>query len=82
MKTIELRQQVLSFPDVIELASHENIIVRTSEGREFLVAELDDFDREIQLTRENQELMEFLEERSQETTTFTLAQVRQRLGLN
>ncbi len=82
MKTIELSQQVMSFPDVIALASHENLIVRTPEGREFLVAELDDFDREIQLTRENQELIEFLDERSQETTTFTLAQGREHLGLN
>lgn len=60
----------------------ENLIVRTAEGREFLVAELDDFDREIQLIRENAELMAFLDERSQDTTTYTLAQVRQHLGLN
>ncbi len=82
MKTIELSRQRLSFPDVIALATHENLIIRTPEGREFLVAEVDDFDREIQLIRENTELMAFLDERSQETTTYTLAQVRQRLGLN
>ena len=45
-------------------------------------AEVDDFDREIQLIREHRELMAFLDERSQETTTYSLAQVRQRLGLN
>lgn len=82
MKTIELSRQGLSFPDVITLASHENLIVRTPEGREFLVAEVDDFDREIQLIRENQKLLAFLDERSQETTTYTLAQVRQHLKLN
>ena len=82
MKTIELSRQGLSFPDIITLANHENLIVKTPEGREFLVAEVDDFDREIQLIRENQKLLAFLDERSQETTTYTLAQVRQHLELN
>jgi len=40
----------------------------------------DDFDREMELTRENQELMDFLDERSQDTTTFTLAQSDNILG--
>ncbi|MEW6619654.1 MAG: hypothetical protein AB1422_10040 [bacterium] len=82
MKTIELSREKLSFPDVLTIASHENLIVRTSEGREFLIAEVDDMDREIQLIRENAELMAFLDKRSQEMMTSTLAQVRQHLGLN
>jgi len=48
----------------------------------FVFAEVDDFDREIQLTRENKDLMRFLDERSKETKTRTIAQVRERLGLN
>ena len=45
----------------------ENIILRTAEGREFILAEINDFDREIELSRQNQELMAFLEQRGRET---------------
>jgi len=72
MKTIELSNNLLSLTEVLNLASEENIILRTQDGREFILAEIDGFDREMELTRQNKELMEFLEERSKETTTFTL----------
>jgi hypothetical protein len=58
------------------------IILRTPAGREFVIAELDDFDREIQVIRENRELMDFLDERSQETNTYSLAEVRRHLGFS
>lgn len=82
MKTIEISNNIPSLTELLNVAMYENVIIITDEGREFVVAEIDDFDREIQLTRENQELMAFLDQRSQETTTFSLTEVRQHLGLN
>ncbi|MBU0568078.1 hypothetical protein KJ693_04850 [bacterium] len=79
MRTIELLDKPSGIDEVLKLASKENIILRTLDGREFILAEVDDFDKEIELTRQNQELMKFLEERSKETETFTLKQVRQQL---
>jgi len=70
-----------SLKEILELASEENIILRTQDGREFVLAEIDDFDREVELTRQNEEFMQFLDERSRERKTFTLDQVRQQLGL-
>lgn len=49
--------------------------------KKFVLAEIDDFNREIDLTRQNRELMNFLEERSKETKTFTINQVKQQLNI-
>jgi hypothetical protein len=82
MRTIEISNSFLTVRELMESVNKENIILKTAEGRMFVFAEIDDFDREIQLTRENKDLMQFLDERSKETKTRSIAQVRERLGLN
>ena len=81
MKTIKVTENSLNLEAILNLASKENILLETLEGREFVLAEIDNFDREVELTRQNQELMNFLDERSREQMTLTLNQVRQQLGL-
>ena len=81
MKTIKVTENSLKLEAILNLASKENILLETPEGREFVLAEIDNFDREVELTRQNQELMNFLDERSREQMTLTLNQVRQQLGL-
>jgi hypothetical protein len=81
MKTIKVTENSLNLEAILNLASKENILLETPEGREFVLAEIDNFDREVELTRQNQELMNFLDERSREQMTLTLNQVRQQLGL-
>jgi len=80
MRTVDLATELPSLEEILELAGEENIILRTPDGREFVLAELDDFDKEVKLVREHPDLMEFLDERSRETKTFTLRQVREKLG--
>jgi hypothetical protein len=81
MKTVKVTESVTNLSEVLDLASEENVILETVDGREFIVAELDDFEGEIKLIRQNKELMKFLEERSKETKTFTLDQVKEQLNL-
>ena len=81
MKTIKVTENSLNLEAILNLASKENILLETLEGREFVLAEIENFDREVELTRQNQELMNFLDERSREQKTLTLNQVRQQLGL-
>ena len=45
------------------------------------MAEVNDFDPEIELTRQNQEFMAFLDERGKQTKTVSAAEARARLGL-
>ena len=81
MKMIKVTENSLNLEAILNLASKENILLETPEGREFVLAEIDNFDREVELTRQNQELMNFLDERSRVQMTLTLNQVRQQLGL-
>ena len=57
------------------------MILRSPDGDEFILAEIDDFDREIELTRRNKKLMKFLDKRGKQTKTLKAAEVRQQLGL-
>ncbi len=67
--------------DKVKVAISFMEFLKTLDGREFVLAEVDDFNREIELTRQNQELMKFLDERSKERKTLTLNQVRKQLKL-
>ena len=66
MKTIKVSPQERALQALLKRASQENLILRAPDGREFIVAELDDFDREIELQRQNKEFMRFLDERGRE----------------
>jgi hypothetical protein len=81
LKTIELTTIAPYLAELLDLASEETVILKTPEGREYVLGELDDFDEELALIRNNEELMALLDERSREKTTYTLQQVREQLGL-
>lgn len=54
----------------------------TADGVDFFVAEINNFDAEIEVTRQNKELMAFLTDRAKQTKTLSAAEVRARLGLS
>ncbi|MBC6481197.1 MAG: hypothetical protein GDA56_28945 [Hormoscilla sp. GM7CHS1pb] len=80
MKTIDLSRTVPTLSDILVLAGEDTIILKTTEGREFVLAEVDDFAREVELVAQNEELMQFLEQRSKEAKRYTLSQVREQLN--
>jgi hypothetical protein len=79
MKAIDLSKNSPSLSEVLRLAGEDNVILRTPEGRQFVLAEIDDFAEEIQAVLKNNALGQLLEERSKETPTLTLSQVREQL---
>jgi hypothetical protein len=82
MKTIELLSKTApSLEELLELAGRESVLLKTLDGREFILSEVDDLSQEIEQIRNNPELMEFLSQRSQEKEKFSLEQAKQRLGL-
>ena len=60
MKTITVSSRARTLNALLKQALQENLILRTADGHEFLLAEIADFDREIELTRQNEELMQLL----------------------
>ena len=80
MKAIDLTPSGPTLPEILELAGRGNVILRTPDGREFLVAEIDDFADKVAAVRRNPELMQLLAERSAEEPKYTLEEVRARLA--
>ena len=80
MKTVNLATDS-SLSDLLDLADEDAVLLKTPEGREFILAAVDDFDAEIDSIRQNRELLEFLEQRSRPEKTYTLSEVRERLKL-
>jgi len=69
MKTISISRRAKTANALLKRARRENIILRSPEGDEFVLAEVDDFNREIELTRQNRSLMRFLEARARQAET-------------
>lgn len=80
MRVIDLSTTNVNITEILSMACDEAIIIRTTEGREFLISEVDDFTYEVALTSQNQELMEFLAKRSEETKRYCIEQVRDMLN--
>ena len=81
MKTINLPTKISTIEELLELAKKENVILKTADGQEFILAEIDEFDREVELVRYHQELMDLLDQRSGEKERYTLKQIREQLHL-
>ena len=81
MKSIAVSPRSKTMITLLKRARRGGLILRSPDGYEFILAEIDDFDREIELTRKNKKLMDFLDKRAQQTKTLTASEVRARLGL-
>lgn len=55
---------------------------KDTKKQEFILAEIDDFNLEIELTRQNKALMKLLEARGKQTKTFKTAVVKNQPGLD
>jgi hypothetical protein len=81
MKTITISRRARSVHALLKRARRENVILRSPEGEEFILAEVGDFNREIELTRQNRALMKFLDARARQTETVSFEDVKSLLGL-
>jgi len=81
MKTVAVPAGSKNINALLKRARKENIVLRTKDGMEFILAEIHDFNREIELARQNNKLMKFLEARAKQTKTIPLSKVRADLGL-
>ncbi len=81
MRTITVSRRARSVNALLKRARRENVILRSPEGQEFILAEIDDFNREVELTRQNKALMKFLDARARQTETVSLEEAMTLLGL-
>ena len=81
MKTIKITRRAKTLNALLKRARHENVILQSADGDEFILAEIDDFNREIELTRQNKQLMKLLESRAKQKATVSLEEPKQQFGL-
>ena len=81
MKTITIPARAKTVTALLKQARRGGLILRSPDGYEFILAEIDDFNREIELTRKNKKLMQLLDERGRQTRTLKAAEVRAQLGV-
>ena len=60
MKVVELVNGHPSLDEVIALAKQELVVLRGADGSVFALSEVDDFDVEVELLKNNAEFMSFL----------------------
>lgn len=82
MKTIKVSRRARGVNELLKRARLENVILRSPEGEEFILAEIDDFNREIELTRRNKALMKLLDSRARQPKTVSLDEAKTLLGLS
>jgi hypothetical protein len=75
MKTIDLEQERFNLESVINLARQEPVLLLTSDGREFLLTEADDFETEVQALRDSRTFQRWLDERSQSARRVSLEEI-------
>lgn len=64
MKTIDLGQQKVDLSAAIDWARQEPVLLVAPDGREFCLAQADDFDEEVEALRQSRTFQEFLDARS------------------
>ena len=82
MRTIKVSKESRAVNTLLKRARHENVILRSAEGTEFILAEIDDFNREIELTRQNKHLMKLLEGRAKQKASVSLDDAKRILGID
>jgi hypothetical protein len=81
MKTVTVTESAVEVHKLLDQARNEDILVRASDGAEFLVTAIDEFDQELARTRQNAKLMSLLDERAKQSRTISLNEVKRQLGL-
>ena len=81
MKVIELKNAQPTVDELIGLARDELVVLRKADGSVFALSQVEDFDVEVELLKNNPEFMMFMTQLSQEKAAISLQDLRRELGL-
>lgn len=79
MKTIDLEKQPLDLEAIIRIARQESVLLLLPDGKEFCIAEADDFDREIEALRQSKSFQKLLEQRATSNGAVSLEEVEKQI---
>ncbi len=81
MTTVDLRQNEITVEELLHLADKDVVVIVAEYGREFVLEEADEFDKEIAALSSSETFINFLKERAKEPATLSLDEVEKELGL-
>ena len=92
MNTVTVPIEEKTLNALLEKARDDGLILQSAGGERFLlvsvenwqsyeVGDSDNFEEEVELTGQNQELMDFLVERRRDASRIPLADIKEELGL-
>lgn len=81
MKIIELDQSQPTLSELVNMARQELVILRGATGEFFALSQVDEFDTEVELLKNNPEFLAFLDQLSQEEATISLEDLKKELNL-
>ena len=80
MRTVNLAEEPLDLAAVLTLAGQEPVLLLTPDGKEFVLTEADDFEREVESLRRSPTFQQFLEARSKDQHRIPLEEIEQELS--
>jgi len=81
MTTVDLRHSEITVEYLLRLADKEAVVIVAENGREFVLEEADEFDKEVAALSSSEKFINFLKERAKEPATLSLDEVEKELGL-
>ena len=81
MTVIELAETHPTLDEVIGLAKDGVVVLRKPDGSAFALAQLDDFEVEVELLRNNPDFLSFLRQLSRDDASISLEDLRKELAL-
>ena len=66
MKSVDLRTESVDLPQLLHLAEQGSVLLVSQDGHEFILAEADDFDAEVDALRKSARFQSFLDRRMAE----------------
>lgn len=81
MTVIELTENPPTLDEIMGMARDGVVVLRKPDGSAFALAQLDDFEVEVELLRNNPDFLSFLKELSREEASISLDDLRKELAL-
>ena len=79
MKSVDLRNENLHLSQLLRLAEEDAVLVVAQDGHEFILAEADDFDAEVEALRKSTRFQSFLDRRMSETSRIPIEEIEKEI---
>ena len=81
MITIDLRKKKHSIDELLAIARSEPLVIYDKDGKNYILEETDEFEKEVKELGSSEKFMEFLDERSKEKETISISSITKKLGI-